>query len=148
MHGVRDVGWRADSGGVLDDEDFRAKIESHDGTVGDREIPDSSSGDRSADGFTGRLIDTRITACGSPILLVPGDIGRNPESLSVLSGMYPIKKSSRWHQGNRHFSMSLHFSIESIRVARLDGDEGVIDTRIRAFGSPPENHKYPLDSNS
>ena len=87
------------------------------------------------------------------ILLVPGDIGRNPESDTVgyLSGMYPINiitviKETDTSEPALDQDSDLHYSIESILNGSRDlglGDDGVIDTRIGPFGSPPENH-YPF----
>ena len=87
------------------------------------------------------------------VLLVPGDIGRNPESDTVgyLSGMYPINiitviKETDTSEPALDQDSDLHYSIESILNGSRDlglGDDGVIDTRITAFGSPPENH-YPF----
>jgi hypothetical protein len=87
------------------------------------------------------------------ILLVPGDIGRSPESDTVgyISGMYPINiitviKETDTSEPALDQDSDLHYSIESILNGSRDlglGDDGVIDTRITAFGSPPENH-YPF----
>ena len=87
------------------------------------------------------------------ILLVPGDVGRTPNSDAVgyLSGMYPINiitiiKETDDTAPALDQDSDLHFSIESILNGSRDlglGDDGVIDTRIGPFGAPPENH-YPF----
>ena len=87
------------------------------------------------------------------ILLVPGDVGRSPNSDAVgyLSGMYPINiitiiKETDTSEPALDQDSDLHYSIESILNGSRDlglGEDGVIDTRIGPFGSPPENH-YPF----
>ena len=86
------------------------------------------------------------------IMLVPGDIGRSPDSEATgfLSGLYPINIITVIEETDTETALDqdsdLHFSIESILNGSRDlglGDDGVHDTRITAFGSPPENH-YPF----
>ena len=86
------------------------------------------------------------------IMLVPGDIGRSPDSEATgfLSGLYPINIITVIEETDTATALDqdsdLHFSIESILNGSRDlglGDDGVHDTRITAFGSPPENH-YPF----
>ena len=86
------------------------------------------------------------------IMLVPGDIGRSPDSEATgfLSGLYPINIITVIEETDTATALDqdsdLHFSIESILNGSRDlglGEDGVHDTRITAFGSPPENH-YPF----
>ena len=86
------------------------------------------------------------------IMLLPGDVGRSPDSEATgfLSGLYPINIITVIEETDTKTALDqdsdLHFSIESIlngtRELGLE-DYGVHDTRITAFGSPPENH-YPF----
>lgn len=87
------------------------------------------------------------------ILLVPGDVGRNPQSDAVgyVTGLYPINIITVLEETDDTPPMldqdsDLHHSIESILNGTRDlglGEESVLDTRITAFGSPQENH-YPF----
>ena len=88
-------------------------------------------------------------------LLVPGDVGRSPDSeatglgLSQACILLTSSRSSRkqiLREPALDQDSDLHYSIESILNGSRDlglGEDGVHDTRITAFGSPPENH-YPF----
>ena len=85
-------------------------------------------------------------------MLVPGDIGRSPnsEATGFLTGLYPINIITVIEETDTSSALDqdsdLHYSIETLlngtRELGLE-DYGVHDTQITAFGSPPENH-YPF----